>query len=88
MTITGMRARVIFDFCSHHLTDARYHRGGAGVKDWVTPTTSMTLGYTRMSCGMLQTNVLDSVRMRVVSKVITVPVGGRDPTHGGDSVAA
>ena len=82
-----MRTRAIFDFHLHHLTNARYHRGGAGVQDWVTPTTSLTFGNTRMSCSMLQSNVIDSVRMRVVSKVITVTVGSWDPTHGGDLVA-
>ena len=83
-----MRTRAIFDFYLHHLTNACYHRGGAGVQDWVTPTTSLTFGNTGMSCSMIQTNVLDSVRMRVVSKVITITVGGRGPTHGGDLVAA
>ena len=58
------------------------------MQDWVTPTASLTLGIIRMRCSMLYTNVLDSVRGRGVSKVITLTVGGRDPTHGGDSVAA
>ena len=75
-----MRKRAIFDFYLHHLTNARYNRGGAVVKDWVTPTTSMTLTIIRVSCSMLPTNVLDSVRGRDVSTVITITVGGRDPT--------
>ena len=50
------------------------------VKDWVTPTTSMTLTIIRVSCSMLPANVLDSVRGRDVSTVITLTVGGRDPT--------
>ena len=75
-----MRTRAIFDFYLHHLTNARYDRGGAGVQDWVTPTTSMTLGIIRTHCNIIYTNVLDSVRSRDVSNVITVPVGARDPT--------
>ena len=78
--ITHMRKRAIFDFYLHHLTNARYNRGGAVVKDWVTPTTSMTLTIIRVSCSMLPANVLDSVRSRDVPNVITVPVGARDPT--------
>ena len=50
------------------------------MKDWVTPTTSMTLTIIRVSCSMLPANVLDSVRGRDVSTVITITVGGRDPT--------
>ena len=83
-----MRTRAIFDFYLHHLTNARYNRGGAVVKDWVTPTTSMTLTIIRVSCSMLPTNVLDSVRSRDVSNVITLTIGGREPTSGGDSIAA
>ena len=77
------RARVVFDFYSHLFTNARYSRGGAGVEEWVTPTTSMTLGIIRVSCSMLRTNVLDSVRSRAVSTVITTTVGVMDcsPVH-------
>ena len=75
-----MRTRATFDFYLHHLTNARYNRGVAVVKDWVTPTTSMTLTIIRVSCSMLPTNVLGSVRGRDVSTVITLTVGGRDPT--------
>ena len=50
------------------------------MKEWVTPTTSMTLGIIKVSCSMLPANVLDSVRGRDVSTVITLTVGGRDPT--------
>ena len=75
-----MRTRAIFDFYLHHLTNARYNRGGPGVQDWVRPTTSMTLTIIRVSCSMLPANVLDSVRGRDVSTVITLTVGGRDPT--------
>ena len=42
----------------------------------------------RTRCSMLQTNVLDSVRMRDVSKVITVTVGGTALASRVDSVAA
>ena len=75
-----MQTRAIFDFYLHHLTNARYNRGGAGVQDWVTPTTSLTLGIIRTRCNIISTNVLDSVRSRDVPNAITVPVGGRDPT--------
>ena len=75
-----MRTRAIFDFYLHHLTHARYNRGGAGVQDWVTPTASLTLGIIRTRCNIIYTNVLDSVRGRDVSTVITLTVGGRDPT--------
>ena len=78
--MTHMRKRAIFDFYLHHLTNARYNRGGAGVQDWVTPTASLTLGIIRTRCNIIYTNVLDSVRSRDVSNVITVSVGARDPT--------
>ena len=83
-----MQKRAIFDFYLHHLTNARYNRGGAGVQDWVTPTTSLTLGIIRTRCNIIYTNVLDSVSSRDVSNVITVSVGARDPTRGGDWNAA
>ena len=53
------------------------------MKEWVTPTTSMTLGIIKVSCSMLPANVLDSVRSRAVSKVITTTVGVTDcpPVH-------
>ncbi len=75
-----MQKRAIFDFYLHHLTNARYNRGGAGMQDWVTPTASLTLGSIRTRCNIIYTNVLDSVRSRDVPNVITVPVGDRDPT--------
>ena len=56
--------------------------------DWATPTTSSTVAIARTRCRMLQTNVLDSVRMRDVSKVITVTVGGMALASRVDSVAA
>ena len=75
-----MQKRAIFDFYLHHLTNARYNRGGAGVQDWVTPTTSLTLGIIRTRCNIIYTNVLASVRSSDVPNAITVPVGARDPT--------
>ena len=78
----------VFDFHFHHLTYARFHRGGAGVKDWVTPARSLSVRITRMRCSMLLESVLDSVLMRVVSKVITVTVGVADLAARRDSVAA
>ena len=78
-----MRKRAIFDFYLHHLTNARYNRGGAGMQDWVTPTASLTLGIIRTRCNIIYTNVLDSVHSRAVSKVITTTVGVMDcsPVH-------
>ena len=57
------------------------------MKDQATPERSLTLAVTMIRCGILYINVLDSVRMRVVSKVNTVTVGGWDPASVGDSVA-
>ena len=75
-----MRTRATFDFfLTNSLTLAKLEVV-TGVQDWVTPTTSMTLTIIRMSCSMLPANVLDSVRGRDVSTVITLTVGGRDPT--------
>ena len=83
ISIIDKRALVIFDVFSHLFTNARYSRGGAGFEEWVIPTTSMTLGIIRVSCSMLHTNVMDSVRSRAVSKVITTTVGVMDcsPVH-------
>ena len=75
-----MRARANFDFYCHHLTDARSNRDFAGMKDQATSERSLLVRITRTRCGILPSNILDSFRMHVVSKVITVPVAGRDPT--------
>ena len=48
------------------------------MKDWVTPARSLSVRITRMRCSMLLESVLDSVLMRIVSKVITVTVGVAD----------
>ena len=82
-----VRKRAIFDFHFHHLTDARSNRDVAIMKDQATSARFLSVRITRTRCGMLLFNVPDSVRMSNVSKVITVPVGGRDPVWGGDSVA-
>ena len=58
------------------------------MKDWVTPARSLSVRITRMRCSMLLESVLDSVLMRVVSKVITVTVGVADLAARPDSVAA
>ena len=80
ISITHMRTRATFDFfLTNSLTLAKLEVV-TGVQDWVTPTTSMTLTIIRVSCSMLPANVLDSVRGRYVSTVITLTVGGRDPT--------
>ena len=84
-----MRKRAIFDFHFHHLnTDACSNRDVAIMKDQANPERLLLVRITRTCCGMLPVNVTDPVRMCIVSKVITVPVAGRDPTRGGDSVAA
>ena len=75
-----MRTRATFDFfLTNSLTLAKLEVV-TGVQDWVTPTTSLTLGIIRTRCNIISTNVLDSVRSRDVPNAITVPVGGRDPT--------
>ena len=80
ISITHMRTHATFDcFLTNSLTLAKVEVV-TGVQDWVTPTTSMTLTIIRVSCSMLPANVLDSVRGRDVSTVITLTVGGRDPT--------
>ena len=80
ISITHMRTRATFDFfLTNSLTLAKLEVV-TGVQDWVTPTTSITLTIIRVSCSMLPSNVLDSVRGRDVSTVITLTVGGRDPT--------
>ena len=83
-----MQKSATFDFHFHHLTDAHSTQDVAVMKDQTTPAPSLSVRITRMSCGMLNNDVLDSVRCRDVSKVITLAVGGRDPTSGGDSIAA
>ena len=74
--MTLMRARANFDFYCHHLTDARSNRDFAGMKDQATSERSLLVAITRTRCGFLLSNVLDSVRMRVVSKVITLTSRG------------
>ena len=58
------------------------------MKDWVTSARSLSVRITRMRCSMLLESVLNSVLMRVVSKVITVTVGVADLAARRDSVAA
>ena len=83
-----MRTCATFDFfLTNSLTLAKLEVV-TGVQDWVTPTTFMTLHIMKDSRRMLYTNVLDTVRSRDVSNVITLTVGGQDPTSGGDSIAA
>ena len=79
ISITHMRTRATFDFFLTNSFTLAKLEVVTGVQDWVTPTTSMTLTIIRVSCSMLPTNVLGSVRGRDVSTVITLTVGGRDP---------
>ena len=88
ISITHMRTRATFDFfLTNSLTLAKLEVV-TGVQDWVTPMTFMTLHIMKYSRSILYTNVLDTVRSRDVSSVITLTVGGRDPTSGGDLIAA
>ena len=88
LSIIQMRTRATFDFfLTNSLTLAKLEVV-TGVQDWMTPTTFLTLCIIRDSRSMLYTNVLDTVRSRDVSSVITFTVGGRDPTSDGDSIIA
>ena len=77
-----------FDFHFHHLTNARSNRGVAIMKDQATPTRSLLVRIARMCCTMLLRDGSHSFRMRVVSKVITLPVGVADLAARRDSIAA
>ena len=83
-----MRKRASFDFRFHHLTDARSNRDVAVMKDHATPAQSLLVRIARMCSTMLLSNDSHSFRMRVVSKVITVPVGVADLAARRDSIAA
>ena len=57
------------------------------MKDQATPERSLTLRVTRIRCAITFVKILDSVLMRIVSKVNTLTVGGWDLASVGDSVA-
>ena len=61
---------------------------GGRCQDWVTPPTSLTLTLIRTRCRMLPENILDAVRMRAVSIVITMTVCVTGPHDLGYLVAA
>ena len=86
--MTLMRKRAIFYFHFHHLTDARSNRDVAVMKDQATSERSLLVGITRTRCSIQLSSILDSIRMRVVPKVITVPVGVADLAARRDSIAA
>ena len=58
------------------------------MKDQATPTRSLLVRIARMCCTMLLRDDSHSFRMRVVSKVITLPVGVADLAVRRDSIAA
>ena len=58
------------------------------MKDQATPTRSLLVRIARMCCTMLLHDDSHSFRMRVVSKVITMPVGVADLAARRDSIAA
>ena len=88
ISITHMQKRATFDFNFHHLSNARSNRGVAIMKDQATPTRSLSVRIARMCCTMLLCDDSHSFRMRVVSKVITLPVGVADLAARRDSIAA
>ena len=58
------------------------------MKDQATPERSLLVRITRTRCSMLPSDDSHSSRMRVVSKVITLPVGVADLAARRDSIAA
>ena len=83
-----MRERAIFDFFSQHLRTQHSSDDVAIMKDQATPERSLLVLITRTRCSMLLSDDSHSFRMRVVSKVITVPVGVADLAARRDSIAA
>ena len=83
-----MRERAIFDFFSHHLRTQHSLEDVAIMKDQATPARSLLVRIARMCSTMLLRDDSHSFRMRVVSKVITLPVGVADLAARRDSIAA
>ena len=83
-----MRARAIFDFHSHHLRTQHSSADVAVVTDWATLTTALTSRITWVSCSLLPRSVSDSVRVRAVSKVITLTARESGLEWTGNLVAA
>ena len=78
-----MRASATFDFQHYHFTDQHFRRDVAVVKSWATSTRAPTVGIVSIRCSSLPSRDQDSIRVRDVSKVITVTVGVADclPVH-------
>ena len=83
-----MRARAIFDFYSHHLRTQHSTEDVAVVTDWATPTTAPTSRIAWVSWGLLPRSISDSLRMRAVSKVITLTARESGLEWTGNLVAA
>ena len=83
-----MRAIAIFDFFFHHLRILQSIRGITAVADWATPTTALSARIAWVSCSSLPRSVSDSVRMRAVSKVITLTARESGLEWTGNLVAA
>ena len=56
--------------------------------DWVTPTTALTSRIAWVSWGLLPRSISDSIRMRAVSKVITLTAREPSLEWTGNLVAA
>ena len=83
-----MREIATFDFYFHHLRILQSIRGITTVADWATPTTALSARIARVSCSSLPRSVSDSVRMRAVSKVITLTACEPSLEWTGNLVAA
>ena len=83
-----MRPRAVFDFYFHDLRIQDSSADVAVVTCWATPTTALTARIAWVSCSLLPRSVSDSVRMRAVSKVITLTVREAGLVWTGNLVAA
>ena len=82
-----MRPRAVFDFYFHDLR-IQDSADVAVVTHWATLTTALTARIAWVSCSLLPRSVSDSVRMRAVSKVITLTAHVSGMEWTGNLVAA
>ena len=83
-----MRPRAVFDFYFHDLRIQDSSADVAVVTHWATLTTALTARIAWVSCSLLPRSVSDSVRMRAVSKVITLTACGSGREWTDNLVAA
>ena len=83
-----MRARAVFDFSSHPLRIQHSSADVAVVADWATPATALTTRIALVSWSLLPRSIWDSVRMRAVSKLITLTARESGLEWTGNLVAA